>query len=872
MPDPTPNAAPARPAPAAAAGGAPAAPVVPLPPPTAAAGRKVLGRMLDRLFASLLNGPNLNCRPHRSRQRMDWAWLSAFQDRPASDALRQLLGDERKTVFQARAGVARPEFDGPNAGADSWEEEVLTDQPTGSGPANLSATLPATPATSPDRPAEARTRSRAAALFDDTSARDAVNSPRPPADEQAARLQAALLQKLRVIASDARMYEQDTGVHVLNVGFPLLSLPPTFVAAAEGRQSSRRVLAPIAFIPVTLTLRQGATRSVEVACCGEGADLVQPNTALFAWLQQQTGRSFGPVAELFPDEAGQDPWREVAELVNRACAMVDLPVPNEFAPGPPPATSPAADADGGNPEPPRAPRPVPLIDLQPASRTDDPAEVGRVVPAAVLGLFPTDKQGLIRDMQEMADDPGALVGPVTNFIRLGDALDAPRPPAAEPAPQPASAAGDLAIAPVVTTARTAAAAAAPRDFADERLVAAADPCQARAVRLARQGPALVVHGPPGTGKSQTIANIIGDHLARGQRVLFVCEKRTAIDVVADRLDHMGLGHLAGVVHDPRRDQRELYKKIRDQLEGLADAKARPRAQAKLADVDAELGQLHATLTAYRSALAAPDAGTGLSFHELMGQWLASAPAAGAPPAVDGPAAADLAKARLRDLAPLEHPLREMFGRARRVGYATNPWAACVAVNLPTFLARPIEQNVTAADALLSAAARSDATCRDAAPLLPPFSPALDVAAQAAARVRLADAIDAALPRMTADVPERWAFKPIPEIKAARAKLAEARPYVDALAKQPLDETLAGRWLAAAGEHGLPAVKDLTDRRAVVQRYAEAFGMSMQWVEQIRARVPGAKWPVVARWVATETDVAAAASRRLEAVGPLADRA
>ena len=46
---------------------------------------------------------------------------------------------------------------------------------------------------------------------------------------------------------------------------------------------------------------------------------------------------------------------------------------------------------------------------------------------------------------------------------------------------------------------------------------------------------LLLVGPPGTGKSQTITNIIGDHLARGQRVLMVCDKRTALDVVAHRL-------------------------------------------------------------------------------------------------------------------------------------------------------------------------------------------------------------------------------------------------------------------------------------------------------------------------------------------------
>src|SRR5437763_8346293 len=98
----------------------------------------------------------------------------------------------------------------------------------------------------------------------------------------------------------------------------------------------------------------------------------------------------------------------------------------------------------------------------------------------------------------------------------------------------------------------------PRVFADERLVTHADPCQSRAVKLARTCRGLVVHGPPGTGKSQTITNIIGDHLSRGQRVLFVCDKRTALDVVMHRLEGLGLGALCAVVHDPQRDQRNLY--------------------------------------------------------------------------------------------------------------------------------------------------------------------------------------------------------------------------------------------------------------------------------------------------------------------------
>src|SRR5687767_5132477 len=105
MPDPTPataattTATPVRPAP------------VPVPtavaPPSPAAGRKVLERMLDRLFAALVNGPSVNCRPHRSRQRVDWMSLSALNDVAPAEALRDLLGEDRKATLKARVGQPR---------------------------------------------------------------------------------------------------------------------------------------------------------------------------------------------------------------------------------------------------------------------------------------------------------------------------------------------------------------------------------------------------------------------------------------------------------------------------------------------------------------------------------------------------------------------------------------------------------------------------------------------------------------------------------------------------------------------------------------------------------------------------------------------
>ena len=78
---------------------------------------------------------------------------------------------------------------------------------------------------------------------------------------------------------------------------------------------------------------------------------------------------------------------------------------------------------------------------------------------------------------------------------------------------------------------------------DEFLVLDADSSQSYAMNAAVAGQSLVVAGPPGTGKSQTIANLIATLVARGQSVLFVAEKRAAIAAVLDRLSRVGLADL-----------------------------------------------------------------------------------------------------------------------------------------------------------------------------------------------------------------------------------------------------------------------------------------------------------------------------------------
>ena len=77
----------------------------------------------------------------------------------------------------------------------------------------------------------------------------------------------------------------------------------------------------------------------------------------------------------------------------------------------------------------------------------------------------------------------------------------------------------------------------------------ADASQLRAIAEADAGRTFVLEGPPGTGKSQTITNLLTRAVAEGKRVLFVAEKRAALDVVARRLDAVGMGMFALDLHD-----------------------------------------------------------------------------------------------------------------------------------------------------------------------------------------------------------------------------------------------------------------------------------------------------------------------------------
>lgn len=96
----------------------------------------------------------------------------------------------------------------------------------------------------------------------------------------------------------------------------------------------------------------------------------------------------------------------------------------------------------------------------------------------------------------------------------------------------------------------------------------ADSSQEEAIYAAKAGRSFVIQGPPGTGKSQTIANIITEALSQGKKVLFVSEKKSALDVVVKRLTESRLDRFCLELHNAQRKKADVISELRTSLEEI----------------------------------------------------------------------------------------------------------------------------------------------------------------------------------------------------------------------------------------------------------------------------------------------------------------
>lgn len=124
---------------------------------------------------------------------------------------------------------------------------------------------------------------------------------------------------------------------------------------------------------------------------------------------------------------------------------------------------------------------------------------------------------------------------------------------------------------------------------------------------------LVIKGPPGTGKSQTITNIIAAALAQNKKVLFVAEKMAALEVVKSRLDKAGLGQFCLELHSHKSQKR----KVLDDIQARLDFKPKPISDIHFSHNIAQYEKLKDQLKTHAEAINTLWQDTGLSIYQIL---------------------------------------------------------------------------------------------------------------------------------------------------------------------------------------------------------------------------------------------------------------
>ena len=141
---------------------------------------------------------------------------------------------------------------------------------------------------------------------------------------------------------------------------------------------------------------------------------------------------------------------------------------------------------------------------------------------------------------------------------------------------------------------------------------------------ARSKPGLLIEGPPGTGKSQTIVNMVADAIARRKSLLVVCQKQPALEVVRKRLAAEGLDGRMVMLTDVNRDREGIIRQIREQVETLLQhptseaaewRRNRERTSVRIETLEGELDRFNVALHQH-------DDITGLSYRSVLGELIA----------------------------------------------------------------------------------------------------------------------------------------------------------------------------------------------------------------------------------------------------------
>jgi primosomal replication protein N'' len=331
-----------------------------------------------------------------------------------------------------------------------------------------------------------------------------------------------------------------------------LAYPLFYARTTDASGQSKNILSPVFLWPIKITAPLGKQGRITISRDQESGG-PKYNKALDVWITENLNFN--------PDDPSREDFDEISrpqlqEVVRRLYAGLK-PVPSVSLVGPP----------------------HPIPDKLALAQLRTPS----VLNSGVVGLIQWENQALTHDLESLLKS-GKTTGLLDDYLsgRGRDTISTPTIPPEH----------------------------------DRFHVTDADPSQERAVWLARTGAGLVVHGPPGTGKSQTIVNMVADSLAHGQRVLVVCQKRAAIDVVAARLKAQGLNDLFSVVHDSESGRTQTILAIKNQIAATTTRDSGNSIGGKRARLSTEIEKLETQMGEFSEAVCGLGS-FGLSYRDLL---------------------------------------------------------------------------------------------------------------------------------------------------------------------------------------------------------------------------------------------------------------
>jgi len=248
------------------------------------------------------------------------------------------------------------------------------------------------------------------------------------------------------------------------------------------------------------------------------------------------------------------------------------------------------------------------------------------------------------------------------------------------------------------------------------LIDDADSSQHSALVDVMRGEDLVIEGPPGTGKSQTITNMISAAMAQGKKVLFVAEKRAALEVVKNRLTRAGLGEFCLELHSHKSQKSTVAASIGQRISNRGSY----RQPSQLNDLINNYERLKQQLNDHVRQLHTLYSNTGLTAHQILMQATRLRESLAVRPADFHPASiANLDRNQVHEQAGyFAHIYTKTAEEAGQSGQVeTHPWFGCTKTQISGLersdLLLQLKHAITALDELGAAQAKTSTSLKAA---------------------------------------------------------------------------------------------------------------------------------------------------------------